>query len=633
MATKEIIGQRPLSVEGEEIAHVEPKGSLRMRYVLLTGVGLGLLLNWLSTYLRISMGFLGVGIGSFSVLLIGKVLFGRYNADSKENLTLTAVAFGATRAAEASVGLLFLIWLFTNESLYNVGFLAPTWLLPSSQTLKSRSLLTVEWVVPLLTHYFLMFVPGLVGLAVGWILKDLFLSNEKEYPFPGVVQTSTVIEVLTENNKTKIKIFKRFGMAGFVFALITFPLMALDLSNPSAGFTFGLYLGPIGVALFGIGFIINNPKISISVAFSSLLAFTFGAYFLVGPQASTSFFDFYNYALQNVYFSFAIGFLLSGMIVGPIFWGVVRSVANSFRKKATLQKNQPEGLTTTEETSERDVEKNSFSGLRSLVIQVLNHRMALSLIMLVYIFTVAFVSGTGILGGTHLILIAVLMFWVIVVGGFVSGYLMVNSSSKTSASIAPPFIFDWIPVYLLGGRGYLPFVALPASESDGTMGIVSSQKLSDLNKVDKKKALLAYLCGYLAATLTTPFFALLLWHSFGVGTAQLPAPAFPVQGALVASFASGAVDTFLSVVELGAGLLAGLVLTFFGTSIAIGLSLGFFFPPHMAMCLLLGALTRIGYNKQLEKKDQKNEGNTIGSGLALGGSLVIPIMILFALLF
>ena len=65
---------------------------------------------------------------------------------------------------------------------------------------------------------------------------------------------------------------------------------------------------------------------------------------------------------------------------------------------------------------------------------------------------------------------------------------------------------------------------------------------------------------------------------------------------------------------------------------AIGLAIGIFFPPHMALALTLGGLTRLLYDKKAGKEASKDKTSTIAPGLAVGGSFVIPILIIRTLI-
>ncbi|MHA2100398.1 MAG: hypothetical protein ACW99A_17110, partial [Candidatus Kariarchaeaceae archaeon] len=258
--------------EKNESEHFESIVSLR--YILVWSIFLGLILNWLATFLRITMGFIGVGIGPMAALLTVRYFLKKKAADTRQNMALVAISFGATRAAEASIGLLFLIWFATNAATYNITFIPPSWLLPSPEVLASKTIFTSEWIVPLLVHYFLMLVPGLVGIAFGYFAKDKFIHDEETYPFPSVINTNTTVGVLTDEAETRGPLFWKFVVVGFVIALLTEPLGALDFSNTGSGYIIGLTLGPVGLALFAAGVLIGAPKVSVGVSISSVLAYS-----------------------------------------------------------------------------------------------------------------------------------------------------------------------------------------------------------------------------------------------------------------------------------------------------------------------------------------------------------------------
>jgi hypothetical protein len=608
---------------------IREENSIKLRYILLFSILSGLFLNFLQTYIRITMGFLGMGVGSLlAILLLAKIVLKKKESDTKKNFTIIAIAFGATQAAEASIGFLFLIWLSLNASIYNLDFNPPSWLLPSSSVINSRILFSTEWITPIFVHLFLMLIPGLIGLAIGWMIKDYFLNNEKEYPFPGVIQTNTTIEVLTSKNSDKWLLFRKWAIIGFLLALITMPFFAFDISSPNNGYIIGLTLGPIGVSLFSVGYIINKQSATLTIGLASIFSYTLLSVFLIGPQ-DISYFEFFNYGLQNIYFSIAIGILMGGLIAGPVVAGLVKGIFSKNKKGDSELKNTVESKIIGFDNGQV---KTKLENRHFVFTFIVGNKWSIALIFFVYMISLLFLMNFNIFESTELMLVILILFWIIIVGGFVNGYLMINGSAKTGAVATPPFLFDELPIFLSGVQSYLPYVATPRSESDGTIGIVRSAKLATLNKLDEKLGLVSYLLGYFSSSLTTPFFAILLFVSFGIGTEQFPAPAFPVQGALLAAFAQRNVEAFLSFVQLFLGLLTGIAIAFIGPNVALGVSLGFFFPPHMALCLTVGGLTRLLYTKRVGDEISKKNANTIGTGLAVGGSFVVPIMILVALL-
>ncbi|MFW9998213.1 MAG: hypothetical protein ACFFD4_39595 [Candidatus Odinarchaeota archaeon] len=616
--------------------------------IAVISVVLGLTLNWISLFLSITLGFLSLGISVFFVLLIAKVFLGKQA--TRQNLALVSVAYGATMAAESSIGLLFLIWLSTNASFFGISADFPAWLLPSPEVLASRTIFSAEWLVPLAIHYFLMVIPGFAGIILGLYLKNRYLHDEEKYPFPGVVQRSQMVDVLVVNQSEKVNLFKKFLAIGFVFALVTLFFPVIDFSSPQDGWIFGLSLGVVGLALFAVGFIVGNWKITVTASISSVIVYVFLSPFLVKQPyleavasglAGTGYFDFYTFALQGVFISFIIGFLLSAIILAPLTWKIGKGLVKKITGKNGMVSENSGQATRNEAGEEQEtnpagvpVDTAAVESRESFLTRLRQVKLSkkdlvfVSFYAVIYIISVAFVYFTGILGD-NLLVIGLVMFWILIIGSIVLGIITTDSVSKTSAAMVPPFIFDMIPLFLAGARGFTPYIATPKAEVGETMGIVRNSKFSQKQGLSTKAMITAYLVGYLPAILTTPFFALLLWVSFGIGTSQLPAPGFPVQAMLLAPFAAGSIEAVLNLGELLLGVIVAVVA---GPGMGIGLAFGMFFPPHMALAIGLGGITRVIMDKRAGKDKVRDKGMTAATALSVGASLVIPIMIIMSLL-
>jgi hypothetical protein len=394
-----------------------------------------------------------------------------------------------------------------------------------------------------------------------------------------------------------------------------------------------------------------------------------GYLYIVGTAKSNSaiappfIFDVFNLLLQEVYFVPALAIMLGGLILGPIAWGVLfpllRKLLSTFipalRKpveSAVSAESESESVSETEsaesetssvsdtvsdtesdtESTESDTESAKKPSLLGLLAK---NKTVLLVFTAIYVIIVTYVHSLQILPGVALwivaVLMAVLMFWNIILGGMVNGYLYIVGTAKSNSAIAPPFIFDVLPIFLAGGTGFTSYVAMPSTESDGSAGIVSATKLGRMNGIGEKRVLKAYIAGYLATTVTTPIFALLMWSALGIGTAEFPAPAFPVQGAILASFASRDVTSFIDLQVFFIVMGLAVLFTKLGTDVFLGIVIGMLFPPHMAVPMMLGGLTRILIDRRYDEEKAKDLSSTIGPGLAVGASFVIPIMIILAL--
>lgn len=620
-----------LQLTNDQIEGANNSNMVSLSYVLFWAVILGLMMNWLASYLKISMGFVSVGIGPMAVLLIGRQILKRKQASTRKNLVTIIIAYGATQAAEASVGILFLLWLATNSSFFGgLSFDPPWWLLPSNEVITSRTLLSVEWVTPLLVHYFLMLVPGILGIIFGWFMKDSFIHNDEAYPFPGMISQNSQVGVLTDEAETRGPIFWKIVRYGFFGALLTIlipGLFVIDLSNVSAGFIFGIMLGPVGLALFAAGILIGKPKVSITPFFSSVLAYSILGMVLVTNRPDTDFFGYFNFLLQEYYFVPTLGIMLGGIILGPIVWSVLQGLLSKKKANGEESNDEEDGK---EQDEELDVEKTG--GKASLLGLLRSNYKLLLAFTAIYLVMVFYVQSLNILPAAPLWVIAILLFWNIILGGIVNGYLVTAGVAKSNSALAPPFVFDVIPIFLAGGAGLTAYVAMPTAETDGSAGIVSSQKLAQMNDLTKSTALKAYITGYVATSLTTPLFALMMWKAFGIGTTAFPAPAFPVQGAILASFASRDVTSIIDPQIFVISLLVAILLARLGQDLMFGLIIGLLFPPHMAVPMALGGLLRMFMDRRYDDEVAKDKAATWGPALAVGSSFVIPIMILLAFL-
>ncbi|UCG03204.1 MAG: OPT/YSL family transporter [Candidatus Heimdallarchaeota archaeon] len=621
--------------------------------IVIIGILVGLMMNWLTLYLNVVLGLMSVGISAFVVLLFTKILL-REKATS-QNLSLVSIAYGATSSAEASIGLLFLIWLYNNASSFGFeNFNPPGWLLPSSTVISNRIVLTNEWIVPLLVHYFLMLIPGISGLILGIYLAPKFINNEEEYPFPGIIQRVKTVEVLVTNQTSKINLFKRFGFLGFFVALITLFYPVIDFSNTNTGLVFGIMLGTIGVTMFSVGFVINNPKISVPAGISSLVLYTVVTPLIINiadfkdqiiqGNFTNDFFGLYSYLLQHKYLSFLIGFIISASIISPFVFSQIKKIIIKLRKK-----NQTFGVTPSSDISSENkaefeeneqtkgvnegsnpaqITKNS-SYFQNITSSIGKRELIIFISYItVLIISTLFIVTLNILPSTDFILVLLLLMWIMILGSFIQGYITVSTIAKASAAATIPFIFDNIPLFLVGARGLTPYIATPKAEVGETIGMVSTLKFGQQMKISQKNTVLAFLAGYIVAVLATPFFTLFLWKALGIGNVNFPAPAFPIFLALIGPFAAGALDVFLKISEM---IFGGILALFFPT-IGLSVAIGMFFPPHMAICLSLGGITAFIAEKRKGKEWMKDKGQIIATAISVGATLTVPILILLNLL-
>ncbi|MFX1283899.1 MAG: OPT/YSL family transporter [Promethearchaeota archaeon] len=609
-----------------------------LTWVLLISIPIGLFFNFINLYLSITMGFVSIGIGAIFALLLGKIILNQKGLDNKSNLTLVLVSFGASIAAEASTALLFLIWFAQNHDA-SIGFDVPSWLLPSQEIINSRDILNPAWLTPLMVHWFLMLIPGIMGILFALKIRNNFIHDDDEFPFPSQIQQAETINVMTEKAE-KLPIFLKAGLIGFLFSAITTfaGFSYLDVSQPENGWIFGISLGIVGISLFSAGFLIDRPIISLSAAIGSILFYgpIFGPIFLADISEKTDFYSFFVNGFQDIYLSFVIGFILGAILIGGIVHKVGKSILKRFginfkQNNSNNKEQNPSESSVNNEESQQNLTEEKVS-LKKQITATLRTRKAWNFIFLysvLFFLCVGFVYYLKLLGD-NFILTFIIVFWIMGLGTIFLIYLAVSTSAKSSTIFSPPFIFDLLPTYLgTSGKTYVPYLAMPVAEIREGIQIVNYSKLALMTNTDNKAMFVSFIVGYLSAVITTPFFALLLWFSLGIGTPDFPAPAFPFNAAIITAFAARNIEAVLNFVEM---IIGGFLGSLIGPNIGIGLLFGFFFPPHMGISLSIGGIVRIFTNKRFGKEKVKDVGITIVTGLSVGASIVLIPLVLIAFL-
>ncbi len=619
---------------GEQISEIKEKEHHVPRYmslgILTSSILLGLVFNWISFYMSIILGILSIGAGPFIILLLVKVI-NRRKELTDSHFALITIAYRGTTAAEATTGLLFIIWLTQNSQLFfKMDFSPPWWLLPSPEILTNRIFMSTEWIVPLLVHWFLMLIPGLLGVSFGWAISERFLEDEKEYRFPGIIQTRFLIEAVTSKDQERKHLFLKFAVLGFMISMIsTIALPSIDLSSNKM--VLGVTLGIVGTMLFAVGFIMKMPKITIGSLFWSIVFYVIISSFTlpINFKGGQGFLEVHNSILSTLYLAFLIGLLIGALFLRTLLQGIIQKNPDN---KRTHSQNDSHHSAKKDDAKKKDSMRNktvTSLTLRSLEGLIRRHYKLLAFYILLYFISLAFVLQFNLLSIPPY-LMALLLLWILIIGNIMNGYIVTQTLAKSSSTASVPFVFDLLPLYLANARDLLPYVAIPKAEPSEVSSIVSSLKLGQIFHIRDKEVITTYLAGYLAAIITTPFFALLLWHVFGIGTDNLPSPAFPLIGSLLAAFASGEPLTFFNPSEMGLGIVVGLII---GPNFGLGAILGLLFPLPMTIPLAIGGTTRYLADKIREKELVEQQWQFAMTALAAGASLVVLPLILLALLF
>lgn len=578
------------------------------RVAVIIGVLLGVLFDCLGLYLMLVLGFIGIGVGLSITLLFGHALLKRFQASNQETLTLILATFRGASAASFTISLVFTIWLATN---YNAEF--PSWFMPPPQVLMEKNIFHSAWIVPLAVRYILMTVPGMLGLIWGWGLRDQLIEKEK-LPFPRQLQTAKVIQSVTAGGQEAKTLFTMILLGFAVTAVLElFGFNVIDFSNTSAGWIIGIQLGALGLVMAAAGYVVG-PKLSTSLCISSVLFWTLLSPFIVGGAPGLGYYDFFSHAMSGEYLSIGLGLIIVGAVIFPMVRG---------RKKKNGSEETGQKRTSLWTRAKEIFVSFSFIFKNSLAIVTYFGFIAVC---------VAFVLIFGVLGSVNPAIAIATTLVVLVIGGSIQMVIILRMYGATGTAAGLPLVFYEVPIFLTGYSGYTAYCSMPSVEVDSGIGIVTSSKVARITKTNEKTLLKAFIVGNLSAIAVTPIFGLLLWRTYGIGTAALPTPAFPAMGALISVLATRSLGGIISLPFIGAGLLGGLLASFVPFLDAMGFAIGIFLPPHFALCFLAGGIIRWWTEKKKGKEYLQKKGLNISTGLSTGASFTILLLIIIALL-
>ncbi|MFX0207751.1 MAG: OPT/YSL family transporter, partial [Candidatus Hodarchaeota archaeon] len=328
--------------------------------------------------------------------------------------------------------------------------------------------------------------------------------------------------------------------------------------------------------------------------------------------------------------SFLIGFILSATIVSPFIWSILKKI---FKKNKLNSRDKEKDIIASPEKNNQLNQQDSTQEIKlnTNLVKLIGKRelILLSIYVIALILSALFVINLKILSeDTPFFIIIILLIWILFLGSLIQGYITVSTIAKSSTAISPPFIFDMIPLFLVGARNITPYVATPKGEVGETINIVTTLKFAQQMKISQKHTIIAFLAGYITAMIVTPFFALFLWKALGIGTINFPAPGFPIMLSMVGPFAAGAIEIFLNIGDL----LLGAVTALLFPSVGISLAIGMFFPPHMALPLTLGGIVAFILQRKYGKSWMEDRGRTAATALSVGATFTVPILILLSIL-
>ncbi|MHA1722760.1 MAG: OPT/YSL family transporter [Candidatus Baldrarchaeia archaeon] len=582
---------------------VKNKAEITKRGLILSSF-LNALYTLINSYLGLNFG-IGLGFSLVTILLAYTLFHVIMDGTSKQEITTIVVASSG-----------FTAWWIIATSIYiriiEPESNLPTWLAPSLKALVKGSMLSPEWIVPILVNIFLIIIPSLLGLIVGLAVADVVLKN-KRMVFPFQQITGVTINTCLDKGRSVKFLFMWMGI-GFILTFLQYLLAILGLQtisidwtpNLPKGYAFGFM---INLAIIGVSFIIH-PSVSLTLLLAGL-----AVYFILAPIAikmglftpARTGMEFYMNMLFQFSLSPALGiFLLSGLIILLV-------------KKVQAKKNGGKGNDEIPSLSITDYTRAFIRELKN------DKRLRIAYITLTSML-IAFTIYMGVFNPMSFETVVFLSIFLIIPMGIIDSFIIVKMVGEAGISMgAQRIIFYQVPIAALGGKGYTPYIAYPAISPWDTSMLLGSFKIGEITETSRKAILKAYIFNYVPGIITSIIFILVAWYFVGFPSEIFPAVGLIQIYAIYKMFAERSIQGVLDPRTFIIGGVVGGILGALTPISPMGIALALLLPPSYILPFGLGGILRVYTDKKYGKKWFEERGQLIATGF-IAGAIITQIL-------
>ena len=582
---------------------VKNKAEITKRGLILSSF-LNALYTLINSYLGLNFG-IGLGFSLVTILLAYTLFHVIMDGTSKQEITTIVVASSG-----------FTAWWIIATSIYiriiEPESNLPTWLAPSLKALVKGSMLSPEWIVPILVNIFLIIIPSLLGLIVGLAVADVVLKN-KRMVFPFQQITGVTINTCLDKGRSVKFLFMWMGI-GFILTFLQYLLAILGLQtisidwtpNLPKGYAFGFM---INLAIIGVSFIIH-PSVSLTLLLAGL-----AVYFILAPIAikmglftpARTGMEFYMNMLFQFSLSPALGiFLLSGLIILLV-------------KKVQAKKNGGKGNDEIPSLSITDYTRAFIRELKN------DKRLRIAYITLTSML-IAFTIYMGVFNPMSFETVVFLSIFLIIPMGIIDSFIIVKMVGEAGISMgAQRIIFYQVPIAALGGKGYTPYIAYPAISPWDTSMLLGSFKIGEITETSRKAILKAYIFNYVPGIITSIIFILVAWYFVGFPSEIFPAVGLIQIYAIYKMFAERSIQGVLDPRTFIIGGVVGGMLGALTPISPVGIALALLLPPSYILPFGLGGILRVYTDKKYGKKWFEERGQLIATGF-IAGAIITQIL-------
>ena len=587
------------------------EGRLSGRFSALTlrAVALAFLLNavftCVSAYLQINFG-MGLGFGMVTIVT-AYFLFRKMGGTSRQEVTATMVMATGGSGVAQMIAFNILFRMTTPSS--NL----PTWLVPSAEVLESRRILCIEWLLPVLVNVvFLSLVPTLLGLILGWAVREVVLRNRRMV-FPGYQVNAAAVNACFEGGRSAKRLFT-FLLLGAGISTLQYVLKALGIEALSFDFTPRLPTG------FAFGFLLNLAIIATGCIISaevslSILASGLFLYFVLAPILVDCGVVSYVNSGMEFYFNLLTGFTLSPALGAMLLGGALALVFGMARRRGRKEVSLGEG--------ERGLSLLEFaSSLRNVLREP---RMAVAfagsvLAMLLYAALFNFLYPFPIWVALLYTLLFILPF------GIIDAFIQCKMSGEVGMNIGiyKPFLYS-TTILASGYKGYTAHLAYPTASPWIVASLNGNLKIGEMTGTDERTILKASLLSIIPRTLASLLFILVVWRYVGLLNETFPCITFYQVQMFVRMFSERTLKGVINPTTFLAGGVLSALLSMVTPISIMGLAVGLFLPPSYILTFGIGGLLRLYLDRRYGKEWFMREGIIAATGF-IAGALIAQLI-------
>lgn len=576
---------------------------------VILGVLLSAVYTSVNVYLNVNFGW-GFSFGTLTIVLTYLLFRG---SDASKKLSEMGVAMIASSSG-LTMGYTIALLAYFRQTFSELSI--PEWLVPSSHSLAGKSIVLVDWVVPMAYLFFVAASSSLVGYLFALKTREMFLSDER-MTFPIYMAPATLAESTLKGGEAA-RFAGIFALGGAVVTLVQYSLKIVGVNAVEVDLTpllpegFALAVS-LGLGFMAIGYIIS-AKTALTIFGTGVFTYLALTPILVSRGVLTysrNSMELYNSLLMKVTLSPVLGMLILGGLTLSVFSLLKRLVSG--RRHADKKR-----------VGYVELYRQFYSG-------ILRDRRFLS------VFAALVISSLVV---SYLLnpfypfppYVSVLFYgYTLLVGNFLEFIIIARMQGEAGIGTGTAGIMLYeVPKFATGYRGLAGYLALFTTAQWSGSALMGYQKIAEKLRLRIGTILKAILATWLPTFLVTAAVVLALWKYVGFFTSAMPCINLLQMGVFYRMLATGTIEGVVEPTTFLAGALIGTLLEAATPLSMFGVALGLVLPPHYPIAFGIGGLMRYYTDRRFGKHWFWEKGMIAGSGV-LAGSMIVQVFMMIIL--